>query len=241
METLQQYRHVIDKKTKEVFIESFKFVIKNQKLTKLGFIGIIDNDKQFVHDIDVIVFPSKDAKIGEAFVELSKIYTSLERELKRYNKRFYISTAPKKIFQEMIYYLSSLEEGGTGLIPVHSLFFTNHKSFKRLNPIHFQREVKKNLITLYGDFKIINELPILSEKVLEIYYMIIEFEMMNRIKTFPRHLIRSSAESLFSWIQKKDEILTKFEIKVKKNLHDIDSIDKELFRLLKELDKHVYT
>ena len=222
MEVLQEYRHVVDKETKKIFIDSLKKVIKEIDLVNIGFIGVVDSDKEYSHDIDLLIFPSKTARIGATLFTIMELYKKLEREIKKHHKRFYLSLAPKKTMQEMIYYLSSLEEGGSGLIPVHTLFFTNYNSFKKLNPLSFQREIKKNLVTIYGEFDIIKELPKLSQNILEIYYMIIEFEMMSRIKTFPKHLVRASAESLFGWIKRKDDILTKFGIEVKKNLHDFD-------------------
>ena len=56
--------------------------------------------------------------------------------------------------------------------------------------------------------------------------------MNARIKTFPKHLIRASAESLFSYLEDKYKLRSNI-----KDLHDIKKIGKELINLLKKLDK----
>lgn len=237
METLQQYRHVIDKETKEVLINSLKKIIRKSDLTKIGFIGVIGSLKEeYSHDIDILIFPSVSAKIGETIISITRLYYQLEGELKKHNERFYISVSPKKVMQEMIYYLSAIQEGGAGLIPIHSLFFPDYKSFKKFNPKGFQREIKKSLITLYGDFDIIQKIRNnLSQKDLEPYFVILDFEMNSKLKTFPRHLIRSSAESLFSYLKPK------YNLNISKGkFHNISEIETEIFNLLRQLDSKVY-
>lgn len=240
MRSLLSYRHVVEPELKEFFIKCLRKSIKGFDMSNIGFIGVIDSKKEMSHDIDVLIFPSEKARIGETLISIMNFYKRVETHLKKKSPRFYISTAPKKVIQEMVYYLSGLEEGDAGLIPVHSLFFTNYPAFKRLNPINFQKKIKSDLVTIYGDFNIIKRLPVLPERILEIYYLIIEFEMMNRIKNFPRHLIRASAESLFNYIEFKNRILTNFDISINKNLHSIPAIEKEFLRILRELDNKVY-
>ena len=41
METLNEYRHILDLKTKQVFLESFKAAIKKIDKNKFSFIGIV--------------------------------------------------------------------------------------------------------------------------------------------------------------------------------------------------------
>jgi len=237
MEVLHEYRHVLDKKAKKFFIESLKKTIKKLNLENIGFIGVIGSfEEELSHDIDVLIFSSKDAKIGEVIISIAEFYDNLEKDMKKHHERFYISCSPRKAMQEMIYYLASLQEGGAGMIPVHSLFFPDLKSFKSFNPKDFQKEIKKELITLHGNFNIIkklrNDIP---QKKLEPYFVILDFEMNSKMDTFPRHLIRTSAESLFSYLS------SKYKLKIKKKkFHDIREIESELKRLLKELDKRTY-
>lgn len=237
METLLQYRHIIDKKTKNIFIDSVKKVLKNIDLSNIGFIGILGSvKKEYSHDIDIMIFPAIDSKIGDSIKAVSKFYEELEKELRNHHERFYPVVSPKKNMQEMIYYLASLQEGGAGLVPIHSLFFTDLKSFKKFNPENFQKEIKKTMITIYGDFNVITKLrnDIPQEK-LEPYFWILDFEMSSKIKTFPRHLVRTMSESLFSYLKNK------YHIKIsKQKLHNLEDIEKELYRILKELDKKVY-
>jgi len=237
MEALQEYRHIIDKKTKDIFVKSVKGVISNNKFRDIGFVGIVGSiDKEYSHDIDLLIFPSKNAKIGDAISSIVKFYDSLDKELKRHHERFYIAITPKKSTQEMVYYLASLQEGGAGLIPIHSLFFPDYKSFKKFNPENFQKEIKKNLITLHGEFGVIHEIRNdISQSKLEPYFVILDFEMSSKLKTFPKHLIRTSAESLFSYLHSKYNIPLS-----KKKHHNILDIEREIFRMLKYLDSVTY-
>lgn len=236
MENLLGYRHFVDKETKEVFIECVKEAIKNFHIKKLGFIGIVGSfDQKYSHDIDLMIFPAKDAKIGEAMLELINFYREIDKILKKKHSRYYFVPCPRKAMQELVYYLASLEEGSAGLIPVHSLFFTDYKSFVRLNPSNFAEEIKKTMIPLFGDFKVIKELKELPQEKLEPYFWIVDFEMNARIKNFPKHLIRASAESLFDYLENKYGIQSK-----KKSIHDVVEIEKEFIRLLKVLDEKTY-
>lgn len=237
METIQEYRHVIDKETKEIFIKSLKETIKKTNLRDIGFIGVIGSiKKEYSHDIDILIFPSKNAKVGETIISITRFYENLEKILKKHHERFYPIVAPKMAMQEMIYYLAGLQEGGGGLIPIHSLFFPDYKSFKKFNPQDFQKEIKKTLITLYGRFDVIKKVrQDIPQKKLEPYFFILDFEMSSKLKTFPRHLVRTSAESLFSYLQMK------YNLKLKiKSIHNLGEIDKEIKRILRELDKRTY-
>jgi hypothetical protein len=237
METLQEYRHIVDKKTKEIFINSLKKVLKKFHFKELGFIGVIGSLKEeYSHDIDILIFPSENAKIGEAIMSVVDFYNKLEKELKKCHERFYLVCSPKKAIQETDYYLASLQEGSAGLIPVHSLFFPDYKSFKKFNPKDFQKEIKKNLITLYGNFDVIKKIKNnIHQRKLEPYFFILDFEMVSKLKVFPKHLVRAKAESLFSYLKLKYGI----EIK-KKKFHNLNDIEKELFEILKKLDNEVY-
>lgn len=237
MEILNEYRHVLDRKTKNLFIKSLKRTIKKADLRNIGYIGVIGSvDKRWSHDIDVLIFPSEEAKIGEAIISVAEFYDMLEEDVKKHHERFYLSASPRKAMQEMIYYLASLQEGGAGMIPVHSLFFPDWKSFKKFNPENILKTIKTEVKTLYGDFKIIkkirNDIPF---KQLESYFVILDFEMNIKMDTFPRHLVRTSAESLFTYLKSNYKLKTK-----KKKFHRIKEIEVELRRLLRELDRKVY-
>lgn len=237
MEILNEYRHVLDRKTKNLFIKSLKRTIKKADLRNIGYIGVIGSvDKRWSHDIDVLIFPSEEAKIGEAIISVAEFYDMLEEDVKKHHERFYLSASPRKAMQEMIYYLASLQEGGAGMIPVHSLFFPDWKSFKKFNPENILKTIKTEVKTLYGDFKIIkkirNDIPF---KQLEPYFVILDFEMNIKMDTFPRHLVRTSAESLFTYLKSNYKLKTK-----KKKFHRIKEIEVELRRLLRELDRKVY-
>ena len=237
METIQQYRPIIDKKTKGVFMKTVKDMISNNKFSDIGFIGIVGSiDEEYSHDIDLLIFPAKNSKIGDSISSIVKFYNVLDKEIKRHHERFYIAITPKKSTQEMVYYLASLQEGGAGLIPIHSLFFPDYKSFKKFNPENFQKEIKKDLITLYGEFEVINEIRNdISQSKLEPYFAILDFEMSSKLKTFPKHLIRTSAESLFSYLHSKYNIPIS-----KKKHHKLLEIEREIFRILKYLDSVTY-
>lgn len=237
MENINTYRNIVDEKTKRIFENALKKTISKFDLKNIGFIGIIGSYKKEVsHDIDIIIFPSEKAKIGEFIISVSDFYDALEEELKKHHERLFISVSPRKILQEMTYYLSSIQEGTTGLIPVHSLVFFDLKSFEKFNPEDFKEEIKKTLITLYGDFNIIyrlrNDIP---QKKLEPYFLILDSEINSKIKSFPRHLIRANAESLFSYLNSKYGL----RISAKKN-HNLKDIKNKLTMILRDLDKELY-
>lgn len=238
MERKEEYRHYIEPEVKEAFLKSLKMAINKVDKKKFGFIGIIGSMKQkesASHDIDILIFPNLNVKIGEVVIEIEKLYEITEIELKKHHERYYIAASPKKAIQELIYYLSSIEEGAAGLVPVHSLFFTNYEDFVNFNPKDFMREIKKNLITLHGNFDIIKKLPKLPQKKLDPYFFVLDFEMTSRIKTFPRHLIRASAESLFAYLK------SKYNIKVNDKIPlSIAEVHKEFIRLIKLLDERAY-
>jgi hypothetical protein len=118
---------------------------------------------------------------------------------------------------------------------VHLLFFSDYRSFKRLNPVNFTEEIDKHKKSLYGDFDVINKLPNLPQNKIEPYFWILDFEMNARIKNFPRHLIRASAESLFEYLESKYGIKTE-----KKSIDNIKEIEEEFIRLLKKVDEKTY-
>ena len=231
MEGKEEYRHFIEPEVKKLFINSLKYAIKNIDKDKLGFIAVIGSaqDENKSHDIDVLIFPNINVKIGEAIIETAKLYNSAEKFLKKYHERYYIAACPKKAIQELTYYLASLEEGAAGLIPVHSLFYSNYHDFISLNPKDFLKSIKKNMIILHGDFEIIKKLKRLPQKKLEPYFFVLDFEMTSKIKTFPKHLTRASAESLFEYLKKK------YDIKINKMPHNINEIHKEFIILQNQL------
>ena len=236
METLTEYRYSIDKQTKELFVESFKKALNKVDKNKFGFIGIVGSlIKDKSHDIDVIIFPNFGAKIGEVIIEYAKLYDEVEKELKKHNERYYIAACQKFAMQELTIHLSAIEEGYPGMIPVHSLFFTNYRDFKKFSPTEFVKEVEKTPVILHGNLKDMKKLPTLPQKKLEPYFFVLDFEMNSRIKTFPRHLIRTSAESLFDYLNKK------YNIDIKEKIpHSIKELEKNFVKLMHQLDAKTY-
>lgn len=239
MEVIHTYRHIIPKEVIEHFEEAAKEVLRKNKPKNLGFIALmVDSERKEHHDIDMIVFPNSKAKIGEAMIELVEFYNSIEKELKVKHERYYLATCPKMAMQQLIYYISALEEGAAGLIPVHSMFFTDYKSFTKISPAKFWKKVEKgiDIVPLHGNFESVKKTIPLPPKKLEPYFFVLDFELNNRIKTFPRHLIRSSAQHLFDYLR------LKYNIEIKDKLpHNVEEIDKEFIKIMKNLDKITYS
>jgi len=235
METIQEYRHIVTNEIQSIFTEILSKSLSKINKNNLGFVGIIENEKGFPHDIDVLIFPSNESKLGEVIIDIVHLYREVQKELKKRNEKLYLAVSPRKDMQEMIYYLASLEEGSAGIIPIHSLFFPDYKSFKKFNPEGFSKAISKNLVTIYGDFDIIKGIKPISRKLLEPYFFIINFELPLKIDTFPRHLVRSSAQSLFDYLEQKFNLKSS-----RKSFHKPEDIEKELFRMLRELDKRTY-
>jgi hypothetical protein len=238
METIHSYRHVIPKETIKHFETAVRSVLHKKDFRKLGFIGLmIDWEKSEHHDIDLIIFPAQKAKVGEAMIQLIDFYNTVEKELQKENERYYLATCPKMAMQEYMYYIASIEEGAAGLIPVHSMFFTSYRDFRKISPKKFADKVEKgtDIYALHGNFEDIKKIPQLPQKKLEPYFFVLDFELNARIKTFPRHIIRTSTEHLFYYLKIKYRIPMKEKIP-----HNIKGIEKEFIVLMKRLDKETY-
>ncbi len=237
MEHIHEYRGFLDKETKEIFLKSFKKAIKKVDKNKFGLICIVGSiKKKKSHDIDILIFPNIGVKIGEAIIELVKLYDFTEEYLNEHHERYYIVPCPKFAMQEMVYYLAASEEGPAGMIPIHSMFFANYKDLIRLSPKEFMKKIKKEIVILHGNFETIKKLPPLSQKKMEPYFFILDFEMASRVRNFPRHLIRTSSEALFEYLNKK------YGIKVKGKIpHNVREIEKEFIKLMKLLDEKTYS
>lgn len=239
MEVLNTYRHIVPKEVIEHFREAVKSVLRQRNFKKLGFIGLmVDWKKKQHHDIDLIIFPSNDAKIGEAMIELIKFYNLVEKELQKKHERYYLATCPKMAMQEYMYYISSIEEGAAGLVPVHSMFFTNYHDFKAISPKGFSTKVEKGITleTLHGEFSKLKSAKALPQKKLEPYFFVLDFELNARIKTFPRHIIRTSTEHLFKYLKIKYNLPINDKIP-----HDVGEVEREFVKLMKRLDKKTYS
>lgn len=236
METLVEYRHSIDKKTKEDFLRAFNKALNKVDKSKFSFICTVGSTKEeYSHDIDILIFPGFKTKIGESLIELARLYDFTEKELKKIHKRYYLVACPKFAMQEMVHHIAAIEEGSSGMIPIHSMFFTNYRDFKVFSPKNFVKIVEQNSISLHGNLNAAKKLKALPQKKLEPYFFVLDFEMNSRIKNFPRHLVRASAESLFEYLNKKYNIKTKEEVP-----HDVKKIDKEFIRLMRLLDEKTY-
>lgn len=236
METIHTYRHVVPKEVIDDFERAVKIVLQNNKFNKLGMIGLmIDYEKEVQHDIDLVIFPSSIAKIGEAMIELMKFYRLVEKELQKKNERYYLATCPKMAMQEFMYYIASLEEGATGLIPVHSMFYTNYRDFVKLSPKKFVEKFEKIVIILHGSLEEARKIKALPQRKIEPYFFVLDFELNARIKTFPRHLIRTSTEHLFHYLKVKYSLPLNEKIP-----HNIVEIEKDFIKLMKTLDEKTY-
>lgn len=237
MEHIHEYRGFIDKETKEVFLNAFKKAISKIDKTKFGLICIVGSiNKEKSHDIDILIFPNINVKLGEAILELVKLYDYTEKFLKEHHERYYIVPCPKLAMQEMAYYLAASQEGAAGMIPLHSMFFVSYKDLVRFSPKEFMKRIKSRILILHGSFETIKKLPELPQKKLEPYFFVLDFEMSSRIKNFPRHLIRTSSEALFEYLDKKYKIHVTDKIPYK-----IGQIEKEFAKLIHELDMITYS
>lgn len=238
MEAIHTYRHVVPKSVVEDFEKIAIKVSKKMSLKKLGFIALmIDKSKNEFHDIDLLMFPKKDAKLGEAMIELVKYYNAIEKELQKNNERYFLATCPKMVMQEFMYYIASIEEGHAGLIPIHSMFFPDYKSFLAMSPKKFAKKVElgQDIILLHGDFSEVKKIKPLPQRKLEPYFFVLDFELNARIKTFPRHIIRASTEHLFNYLKVKYNIPIKDKIP-----HNVNELEKEFTKLMRTLDKRTY-
>ena len=93
MENILGYRHFVDERMKKIFIESLKEAVEEIKLKKLGFVGIIGSvDRKHSHDIDVMMFPSEKARIGEAILEMIQLYEKTLKKRRKKRKEMLFST-----------------------------------------------------------------------------------------------------------------------------------------------------
>jgi len=237
MENMSEYRSCVSRETTNLFLSSFRKALKKVDKKKFSFISVVGSaiEKDLIHDIDIIVFPGVSVKLGESILEMAKLYDLTEKELKKHHKRYYLVTAPKFAMQEATYHLASTQEGSAGMVPIHSMFFANYRDFKKMSPKRFIERVLNDSHVIHGSLADVKKVPKLSQKKLEPYFFILDFEMNARIKKFPQHLTRASAEALFDYLHKK------YGLNVDKNIsHSLKGLEKEFRALIHELDKKTY-
>jgi hypothetical protein len=232
----ESYRHIIDSDIKAAFRNAFSEALEIVDKKKFGLVGLFGSfANSHSHDIDVVIAPSRNARIGDSYLECSKLFDETSRILKEIDKKYYIVASRKMVMQEFMYHIAVGQEGEKGMIPVHFIFFTSYHEMQKIFPKSFTEDMQKNLIVLHGNINSINVIPSLSQEKLVPYYYIMEIEISTLLRVFPNHLVRRSIEHLFNHLGRRYNIPIPNEIP-----HDIDGIRKEFESLVLTIDEMTY-
>lgn len=238
MESINSYRPTISKDIVKEIEKAARLITQENPPKNLAFVGLmIDYNKKIHHDIDLIFFPSKKCKMGEAILELTDFYEKLEKKIKEKNEKYYLVPCNKHHLQQLVYYLATLQEGSAGLIPIHTLFFPDKASLNK-TPEKFKAKVlsEENIIVIFGGFEDAQKETNIEKFSFEPYSHILDFELYARIKTFPKQLVRASAQHLFNYLKVKYNLDLSDQIP-----HNLEEIDKHVKNLIISLDKKIYS
>ena len=228
-------RYLVDNESAKIYEEILKKAIKIVKPKNIGFIGFIF-DYMKIKDfyLTTLFFPSKTGKIGESLIEMKKIDQKVNNFIKNKKGNYHVSISPKKLTHEMIHGFSTLEEGEEGLLPVHQLYFTNYKDFKKIPPKSFFESLK-NMETLYGNFEDIKKRKDVTLQKLSPYLFILHSVLGTNIKTLLKNDEKAAIESLFEYLEQK------YDLKINHKIPSIVKQKEQLFiKIMKELDKKTY-
>jgi len=101
--------------------------------------------------LDVLVFPSQQAGVGEAIIAMNAFYRALDARLQA-EEDLYLATFPRKILQPEVVHIIGQQRGQRNRMPTHTLFFPDFRSFLAFNPIGFLESISSKQEVICGDF-----------------------------------------------------------------------------------------
>ena len=226
-------RRKITNQKVEKFRTSLEKSLKDIDRSKIGYVSLIGSvdSNASVHDIDIMMFPSKNAGMGESILEMNRFYDCLDERLQR-DQGLYIATCPKKILQPETYHIIGQEKSNEKMIPLHTLFYPDYCSFNAINPVDFKEKINNSLIPLIGEFDNITERENIPQKVLEPYFFIIAHQIPLIADRYPEKLVEQKTLEVLDYLETHYDIS---DIDKPRNLSDCKKVIKEALNMLDKL------
>jgi hypothetical protein len=195
---------IISPKNVEIFRESLQRIVNEVDLSKLGYIGLIGTGLatgEPVSDIDVLILPNPEYRIGESIIAMNGLYQELDKILQS-DYGLYLAPFPRKMYQDEVNYIIGENKGIANKIATHTLFFPDLPSFLSINPAGFMRSINENSYALFGDLDTLMKLDPKSQKTLDPYFMITDFNVQLFEGKYPDELILQKGTHLLKYLNK---------------------------------------
>jgi hypothetical protein len=198
------YREEIPPEYVAAFKNAIAKAVREVDQSKLGYIGLVGSglvDAAPVHDIDVLVFPSVGARVGESMLAMNRMYRRLDEILDE-EEGLFIAPCPRKILQAETNHIIGQTRGFPNKLSTHTLFFPDYRSFLRHNPPRFLRSVMQTSLGLHGDFGVIKERDNSPLQELERYFLIADYQIPLVYDRYPDVLVLQKTEEIIDCLNK---------------------------------------
>ncbi|MFH1650113.1 MAG: hypothetical protein ABIA93_06190 [Candidatus Woesearchaeota archaeon] len=189
---------VIRMKERDAFKGSLTAAVLNTDMSKLGYVGLFGSSlsENEAHDLDIMVVPALDAKVGEALLAEQALLRETDARLRR-DHDLYVGTCPRKIFQPEAYWIIGEHKGVATLLPVHNIFYPDKGSGDRNSPVRFFDSIRGTTLDLYGSMDSLLARPSLPQATLEPYFVLSD---MRPADAYPEALQREKLGAALSYL-----------------------------------------
>ena len=198
------HRECITPEQLDLFCAYLPRALEQSDTGKFGYVGLIGTgrtSRHAIHDIDVLVFPSPGAKMGEAIMAMNAVYATLDAMLQKDHKLF-LATCPRKAYQAETNHIVVQTRGAQGKISTHTLFFPDERSLVSFSPVKFPETAKRQETTLLGRFDIVHELPMHDRFMLDPLFLISDYQIPLIADRYPGKLVLQKTEEVIDYLNK---------------------------------------
>ncbi len=198
------YRQLISPQDVEKFRQAVYATIPEVDRAKLGYIGLLGSANsrgRFVHDLDVLVFPTPEAGIGEAVLAMNKFLQTVDARLQK-DGGLYLATCPRKILQPEVQHIISQVRGAANKLSTHTIFFPDYRSLTRISPQDFMRTISENSEAVLGNFDVIRQRQDKPQKTLEPYFFMTDYQIALVADRYPEQLTLEKTEDILAYLTK---------------------------------------
>lgn len=198
------YRQLISPEQVETFRQAVYATIPEVDRAKLGYIGLLGSANsrgKFVHDLDVLVFPTPEAGIGEAIVAMNTFFKTLDARLQR-DQGLYLATCPRKILQPEVQHIIGQVRGIRNKLSTHTIFFPDFRSITNITPQDFMKTVSENSETVLGNFDAIRQRQDKPKKTLEPYFFMTDYQIALVADRYPKQLTLEKTDDILAYLAK---------------------------------------
>jgi len=191
------------------FINALEKSLVNSDTSQLGYVGLIGSLR---NDVDIVMFPSIGANIGEALIASRDIL----KEADNFLQQGYVSACSLFCMQPETYFLAAQTKGKNGQVKIHDLFFPDKNSLVNNSPAKFANNVLNTQQTLFGNYDIIEQLPTHNQEELEPFFVLQNSQLLH--SHLPEKVLIDKTRKTISYINKNYNTSTN----IPKSLHHSD-------------------